>query len=72
MDDTVVFKILVVGDSGVGKTSLLSRICSKHFEYGSSPTIGCDFGIMILKNFCGQDLRLQLWEVAGTYYILNL
>jgi len=65
MDDSLFFKILVVGDSGVGKTSFLSRICSKKLSYDFEPTIGCDYGLKVLKNFSGHQIRLQIWEVAG-------
>ena len=38
-----VFKIIVVGDSGVGKTSLLNRICNNSQIEENSPTIGVEF-----------------------------
>jgi len=65
MDDSLSLKILVVGDPGVGKTSLLTRICSETFSSETEPTVGCDIRIKMLKNFQGHDIRLQLWEAAG-------
>jgi len=68
MDDSLAIKILVVGNSGVGKTALLSRLCSETFSQKTEPTVGCDIGIKMLKNFQGHNVRLQLWEAAGFLY----
>lgn len=58
-------KIIVIGDSGVGKTSILHQYCFSKFDLKVFPTIGCDF---LSKNFeipDHQPIRLQLWDVAG-------
>lgn len=64
-EDTLFLKIIVVGDSGVGKTSLLNRFCYDKFENNTQPTIGCDFCTKVITNFNGKTLRMQLWDVAG-------
>lgn len=68
-EDTLFLKIIVVGESGVGKTSLLNRFCYDKFENNTQPTIGCDFCTKVITNFKGKTLRMQLWDVAGFKFI---
>lgn len=58
------FKILLVGDSGVGKSSLLMRFTAGQFEESSVPTIGVDFKLkfVTVKN---KRLKLTVWDTAG-------
>jgi len=65
IDDAIFVKIIVVGDSGVGKTSILNRYCYNKFDETAYPTIGCDFCLKILDDFDGKSIRLQLWDIAG-------
>eukprot|EP01015_Nassula_variabilis_P008028 TRINITY_DN1627_c0_g1_i8.p1 TRINITY_DN1627_c0_g1~~TRINITY_DN1627_c0_g1_i8.p1 ORF type:complete len:218 (+),score=18.03 TRINITY_DN1627_c0_g1_i8:60-713(+) len=65
MEDPVFLKVLVVGDSGVGKTSLLNKYCYNRFDNSVKPTIGCDFTLKAFDDFQGKKIRLQLWDIAG-------
>ncbi|KAA8539241.1 hypothetical protein F0562_025933 [Nyssa sinensis] len=59
------FKILLIGDSGVGKSSLLlSFITKDHSFQDLSPTIGVDFKIKLLT-VGGKRLKLTIWDTAG-------
>ncbi|CAN4115045.1 unnamed protein product [Withania somnifera] len=58
------FKILLVGDSGVGKSSLLLSFISQHPAQDLSPTIGVDFKIRMLT-VGGKRLKLTIWDTAG-------
>ena len=58
-----VIKLLLVGDSGVGKSSLLVRFTDDVFE-DQSPTIGVDFKLKYL-NARGKRLKLTVWDTAG-------
>lgn len=59
-------KLLVIGDSGVGKTSLICQFVDNQFiDYGAPiPTMGIDFKMKNLT-VCGQTLRVQIWDTAG-------
>ena len=56
-------KILLVGDSGVGKSSLLMRFTEDAFEE-VSPTVGVDFKLKMM-NVDGKRLKLTVWDTAG-------
>ncbi|XP_020690168.1 ras-related protein RABC2a [Dendrobium catenatum] len=57
------FKILLIGDSGVGKSSLLVTFIS-HYVEDLTPTIGVDFKIKHLM-VGGKKLKLTIWDTAG-------
>lgn len=58
------YKIVIIGDINVGKTSILSRFRYGSFEPAYMPTLGIDF---FTKNFFYEDktIRLILWDTAG-------
>ena len=63
-----VFKVLVIGASGIGKTTLVHRYVDRKFLPDFKPTIGVDFS---LKNVLladiqpGHSIALQIWDMAG-------
>jgi len=65
MADSLFLKVIVVGDSGVGKTSLLNQYCYGKFDTATKPTVGCDFSLKAFNDYNGKSIRLQLWDVAG-------
>lgn len=58
------FKIVLIGDSGVGKSQILSRLKSEEFQIETKTTIGVEFGTIdfILEN---KNVKLQIWDTAG-------
>ncbi|KAI0494388.1 hypothetical protein KFK09_024522 [Dendrobium nobile] len=62
-DFDYLFKLLLIGDSGVGKSSLLLSFTSNTFD-DLSPTIGVDFKVKMVT-IGGKKLKLALWDTAG-------
>jgi len=58
------FKILLIGDSGVGKSCLLLRFADDSWTDSHISTIGVDFKIKTL-NVAGKVIKLQIWDTAG-------
>lgn len=58
------YKIIVLGESGVGKTCLSFRFCAGRFPLHSEATIGLDFREKVVE-IDGERLKLQLWDTAG-------
>ncbi|XP_044260484.1 ras-related protein Rab-35 [Tribolium madens] len=58
------FKLLIIGDSGVGKSSLLLRFADNTFSGSYITTIGVDFKIKTVS-IDGQKVKLQIWDTAG-------
>mmetsp|Transcript_21904 Transcript_21904/g.59977 ORF Transcript_21904/g.59977 Transcript_21904/m.59977 type:complete len:144 (+) Transcript_21904:54-485(+) len=57
-------KLLLIGDSGVGKSCLLLRFSDDAFTTSFITTIGIDFKIRTI-DMEGQKLKLQIWDTAG-------
>ncbi len=59
------FKILLIGNSAVGKSSLLLRFADEIFHETFFPTIGVDFKIRTIEQAGGSLVKLQMWDTAG-------
>ena len=60
----LIFKIVLIGDSGVGKTNILSRYINNEFSLATQSTVGVEFGSKIIKKN-GKVIKLQIWDTAG-------
>ncbi|CAF2097178.1 unnamed protein product [Rotaria magnacalcarata] len=60
----LLFKLLLIGDSGVGKTCILFRFSDDSFNASFISTIGIDFKIKTIE-LNGRKIKLQIWDTAG-------
>ena len=60
----MIMKLLLVGDSGVGKSCLLLRFVEDKFNPSFITTIGIDFKIRTIESK-GKKIKLQVWDTAG-------
>lgn len=58
------FRLIVVGDSTVGKSSLLRYFCDGKFCDDSDPTVGVDFYARIIEIRPGVRVKLQIWDTG--------
>ncbi|XP_027447432.2 EF-hand calcium-binding domain-containing protein 4B isoform X2 [Zalophus californianus] len=58
------FKIVLVGNSAVGKTSFLRRFCEERFAPGLAATVGIDYRVKMVR-VDDSFVALQLWDTAG-------
>ncbi|KAK3414643.1 hypothetical protein EUGRSUZ_H00498 [Eucalyptus grandis] len=58
------FKIVIVGDSAVGKSNLLSRYARGEFDHASKATVGVEFQTQCLE-IDGKEVKAQIWDTAG-------
>ena len=63
-DYDYIFKLVLIGDSGVGKTNILSRYISNEFSLASRATVGVEFGSKIVK-INDKKIKIQIWDTAG-------
>lgn len=57
-------KLVLIGDSGCGKSSLMHRLTDQRFQEAHDVTLGSDFGSSIIK-LGEKAMKLQLWDTAG-------
>jgi len=59
-----IFKYIIIGDMGVGKSCLLHQFTENKFVPDSPHTIGVEFGTRIVE-VMGKKIKLQIWDTAG-------
>jgi Ras-related protein Rab-2A len=62
--DTFLFKVLLAGESTVGKSCLMEKYMTNYFPYEPKSTIGVDYEFKELEHM-GLPIKLQLWDTAG-------
>uniref|UniRef100_A0A3B4UJJ2 RAB2A, member RAS oncogene family n=1 Tax=Seriola dumerili TaxID=41447 RepID=A0A3B4UJJ2_SERDU len=58
------FKYIIIGDTGVGKSCLLLQFTDKRFQPVHDLTIGVEFGARMIT-IDGKQIKLQIWDTAG-------
>ena len=64
MSYAYLFKYIIIGDTGVGKSCLLLQFTDKRFEPVHDLTIGVEFGARMI-NLDNRQIKLQIWDTAG-------
>eukprot|EP00039_Didymoeca_costata_P027050 m.17296 g.17296 ORF g.17296 m.17296 type:complete len:382 (-) comp5978_c0_seq1:1210-2355(-) len=64
-DKEYLCKVIVVGDTGTGKTSIIKRVVQGTFSSQYKATIGVDFAMKVIDLDENTTVRLQLWDIAG-------
>ena len=59
-----IFKIVIIGDSGVGKTNLISRYLKNDFKPETKATIGVEFNDKKYE-YKNKKIKIQIWDTAG-------
>ena len=57
------FKVLIIGESGVGKTAILERYCDNVFNEQLLSTVGVDFKAKFVT-VDGKTIKIQLWDTG--------
>ena len=60
----LLYKIIIIGDSNVGKSNILSRYTKDQFQGNSKATVGVELGTKFVK-VEGVGAKLQIWDTAG-------
>ena len=58
------FKLIIIGDSAVGKSCLMHRVTTNEFQEDHEVTVGVEFGALMVK-LEQQVFKLQIWDTAG-------
>ncbi|KAI4356316.1 hypothetical protein L6164_000347 [Bauhinia variegata] len=64
MGEEYLFKIVLIGDSAVGKSNLLSRFARNEFDANTKATIGVEFQTQVVE-IDGKEVKAQIWDTAG-------
>ena len=59
------FKLIIIGDSAVGKSCLMHRVTTNEFIADHEVTVGVEFGTLMLKIADQNLFKLQIWDTAG-------
>ena len=65
MDTDYLFKIILMGDCNVGKTSFLYKLVENYNTKVYEPTIGVDFNSKIIEDSNNNKIKLHIWDTAG-------
>lgn len=64
-------KLIIIGDSGVGKTNMIMKFCEQGFRDNYIATIGVDFKVKTIQ-VEDKRFKLQIWDTAGQERFRNI
>jgi Ras-related protein Rab-11A len=59
------FKLVLVGDSGTGKSNILARFTKNSFSFDAKSTVGVEFASKFVDCVDGKRIKAQIWDTAG-------
>ena len=65
INDGNIYKVLLLGDTTVGKTCFLMKYTDKTFQEVHMSTIGLDYRLKSMTLKGGKNVKLQIWDTAG-------
>ena len=68
MSYSYLFKYIIIGDTGVGKSCFLLQFTDKRFQHVHDMTIGVEFGSRTI-DLDGKSIKLQIWDTVRILYI---
>jgi Ras-related protein Rab-2A len=68
----LIFKFILIGDAGVGKTSILQRYTANRFDKDYHVTVGAEFGSKFINIDDSTRVKLQIWDTAGQESFVNI
>jgi len=71
LENLVSLKVLILGEAGVGKSSLMLRFTEEKFSTEVLPTVGIDFRVKVLEHR-GYSVKLSIWDTAGQERFRNI
>lgn len=63
-EQAFLFKVIIIGDSAVGKSCLMARVTTNEFRMDHEVTVGVEFGSLLIR-LEQQVFKLQIWDTAG-------
>lgn len=64
-DHDYMFKVILLGKSGVGKSNILLRCTKNEFVCNCDSTLGVEYATKIITTSSGIRIKLQIWDTAG-------
>ena len=61
---SMIFKMILIGDSGVGKTNILNRYVNDTFSEATKSTVGVELGTKV-EEYNNTKIKIQIWDTAG-------
>lgn len=71
LENLVSLKVVVLGEAGVGKSSLMLRFTEEKFSSDILPTVGIDFRVKVVEHR-GYSVKLSIWDTAGQERFRNI
>ena len=66
------FKVIMIGDTGVGKSCVINRLTKDNFDEQVQVTIGVEFGNYVIRMNERHLISLQIWDTAGQESYRNI